>query len=233
MDENTPPNAPATKLSPLYNTKFARESCLTQEHFCFVAYHDTKGTASPDLLKLLNDTFSLEQDMTDLEQAITYVHTNVKREEKLLLRANIYPWSSPLPPPAWPSRVTSYSVSNYESIYTDEVKAFMVWKYYLGFNKHQILDSLNRLFRTDHSSTALKSAMTILFKNEGTIARLRKDAQQYDWWKPPPPEDSIDGRRVARADRLREAKKRMTEKALVQKQAWKTQERADSEQWNL
>ncbi|KAI9877182.1 MAG: hypothetical protein M1830_004617 [Pleopsidium flavum] len=229
MADNTSPGASATtstSRSPL-NTIFAQQSSFTEEHFSFIIYHVAKGTSSSDILITLNSTFTVEQNISDLEEAIAYIRRNGQRERQLLRRAKKYAWYMPEPLPDSDSRLSR----GYEQLYTEEMKAFMIWKYHLGLQRSTVLDSLNTLFKTNHNTTSFKITLTNLLKNERAVHRLEQDAKDFDWWKPPPSEDSAGGKRVARAGRLREAQKRMAKKAEEQKQWWETHETIDPEAW--
>jgi len=233
MADNKSPGAPATPSttrSPL-NTIFARTSSFAEEHLSFVIYHFARGTSPPDILTALNSTFTLEQNNSALEEAIAYIRRNVQREKQLLKRASNYAWCIPQPSPGWETRVGSRGDRGYDHLYTDEMRAFMIWKFHLGHHRSTVLDSLNALFKTNHNITSFKTTLTNLLKNERAVERLEQDAKQFGWWKPPPPGDSAGGKRVARAGRVREARKRMAGKAGEQKQWWKAQERVDPQVW--
>lgn len=199
--------------SKLLDTVFSRESPLTEEQFSFIIYHAVQGAGSADILTLVNGTFSLEENISTVEETISWIRRNVQREGLLLTRAKQYEWHLPVPPSAG-----NNAGSQRDRKWTDDMRAFILWKHELGHRKLTVLDSLNAQFKTQFSIGSMKVCLTNITNHEQTAEFLREYATSLDWWKPPPAPDSPEGVRIARHARRRAASKRLAERGQAQKQ---------------
>lgn len=220
MAERTTPAGPTTprKGNKSLDTEFARSSSLTEEQFSFVIHHVAQGASSEDVLALLNNTFSLKEDIFTVKETILYIRCNVQRERLLLKRASKYAWYTTPQPLA-----SSTPAGNDEGLgrgrkFTDEMRAFMIWKHELGYPKLSILTSLNNQFGTKLDISYLKGTLTSITKDEKTADHLVQSATSYGWWTQPPGPGTPDGMRAARHARVTAARKRHTARAQEQKQ---------------
>ena len=236
MADNQTLEEPATPRTAdkILNTVFARGSQFTEEHFSFIINHIDQGIDPPDILKLLNKTFSLEQSILAVEEAVSYIRRNIKREKLLRRRAVRYAWCTtprllPAPKPRLDTRET---ILGSEMVFSNEMKAFMIWNYLRGNQKPTVLTALNAQFRTGFELTSVKLGLTHLMKNEKAVEMLTEEAKRFEWWKPPHKPGTRDAKREQRAARLRAAKARLTGNAKGYKQ-WKgANEGAESEGWS-
>lgn len=219
MAENTTLGGPATRHNSIkiLDTAFARASPLTEEQFSFIIHYVDQGAVAADILSLLNNTFSLKEDIFTVEETILYIRCNVQREKALLRRATKYAWCT-TQQPAPKTRSGNDEGLGRERKFTDEMRAFILWKYELGHQKLTILKSFNAQFRTQFNISSLKLCLSNITKNSKTTELLAQHAMTFDWWKPPPAPESPEGARAARQARMRAAKKRHAERSQVQKQ---------------
>lgn len=220
MAERTTPASPATPPNGNKNldTEFARSSSLTEEQFSFIIHHVAQGATSGDVLALLNNTFSLKEDIFTVQETILYIRCNVERERLLLKRASKYAWCTTQEPLASNTRAGNDEDLGQGRKFTDEMRAFMLWKHALGDPKLSILNSLNNQFGTKFDITSLKWTLTNMNKNEKMGDLLVQSATSYGWWTPPPGPGTPGGMRAAKHARVTAARKRHAARAQEQKQ---------------
>ena len=232
MAENTALGGQAPQLNRIrvLDTAFARASPLTDEQFSFIIHHVDQGAAHADILTLLNDTFSLKENIVTVEETILYITCNKERKQALLKRAAKYSWGPAKPAPAPKIYFGNGEGLDRERKFTDEMRAFILWKFELGHRKLAILESFNTQFNTQFSITSLKICLTNITKNSKAAEQLAQYATTFGWWEPPPAPGSPAGVRAARQLRLRQARKRHAEKTQIQKNWMNGIGRFESEQ---
>ena len=217
----------------LVDTAFARASSLTEEHFCFIIHHAVQGVACADIVTLLNDTFSLQEDTFVVGETLAYIRRNVQREQYLLRQVTKYAWCPTQPPANSNTRPSTDTGLGGGRKFTDEMKAFMLWRYELGHQKLNILNSLNAQFETQFNITSVKHFLSNMVKNSKTTEALGQLAPSFSWWKPPPTPESPEGVRAAKQARVRAARKRHAERSQVQKQWVNGHGKSEMEQLQL
>lgn len=216
MADNIASGVPATSNNShrFLDTVFARESPLTEEQFSFIIHHADQGAGSADILKLLNNTWSLEENLFTVQETISYIRRNVQREQLLLSRAKQYVWCTTQHPANANTRTRN---NGGRERFTDEMKAFMFWKEGLGHQKLTILKLLNAQFKTQFNIISVKICLSSITRNDKFNEFLENYAMSFDWWKPPPNPDSSEGIRAARRASRKAAMKRHADRTQVQK----------------
>lgn len=210
--------ATSPRLHKQLDCVFARESSLTEEQFSFIIHHADQGAGSADILSLLNNTFSLKENIFTVEETISWIRRNFQRETLLLKRAKQYVWWTTQDPVAQNTPASNNEGRRRERRFDDEMRAFILWEYELGHRKTAILDSLNAQFKEQFNITSVKMCLGNIANNDRITEFLRQHAMVYDWWKPPPSPGTQEGLRAARHARRRAASKRHAERTQVQKQ---------------
>lgn len=208
----------------------------TDEQRSYALYYFTRDLPQKHILSLFNDEFSTNVSFSSLDRLIRRMRSKQNEREKILKDAEQYPWYiEPIPqnhrsltPIRKAPRVrldssnnsTATSPEDYvspNSDWTEEHKAFLIHHSYRGMKPDVLLECFNSTFGLDRRRAALMVVLHYIWKDDEVVAHLRQHAAKYPWYTPEAAPATPESKRTERAQRLRDARKRISGKKEIYK----------------
>ena len=208
----------------------------TDEQRSFSMYFFARGLPTKHIVNLFNAEFSANVSLSSLEKVLWRTRGKQNEREEILKAAEKYPWyTDPIPEdhrPLTPTRYethvrldgtndsTATSPDNHlpqSTDWTKEQKAFVLHHSYRGMKSDVLLECLNRMFHVDRTRSGLGVVLNYIWKDDDLVAHLRQHAEQYAWYTPEAAPGTPQSKKTERAQRMREARKRIS----VKKESYK------------
>lgn len=208
-----------------------RKILYTDEQRAYALYFFARGLSVKNIVSLFNEQFSLDVCFSTLEKFIRRTRSKQKEREEILKAAEQYPWyTDPIPKihrPLTPTRQVGSAQTNSTNDsgviaqenqpspskdWTKEQKAFLIHHSYRGMKQDVLLEYLNSTFGTNRRKGPLTSVLGWIWRNDKLVAQLRQHAEQFDWYTPEAASGTLESQRTEKAQRIRDARKRVSEK---------------------
>ena len=204
----------------------------TDEQRAFIMYHFAHGAPSKSMESLFNEQFSTRVSQRGLEALLWRMRNKPGKREEVLNTAKQYSWYTeststihcPLTPHRQKPGLRRNSSTNDLAAtpndtrlsssrdWTKEQKAFILYHSDRGVQSDVLLTHFNSRFVPSRNKTTLMNVLGRIWKDDELLAHLRQHAEQFPWYTPEPAPGTPESRTAEKAQRRREARRRMDEK---------------------
>lgn len=199
----------------------------SDEQRSYAMYYSARGFSVKQIVPLFNEQFSMDVSILNLDKLIW--RTRVKENEggEALRAAEQYSWyTEPVPEenrPSTPTQPVQESTNDSAAIFqekyhissrdwTKEQKAFVIHHDYRCMKEDALIELFNSTFPLNRKKQGLQVVLKHIWKDDKLVTHLRQHAQQFDWYTPEAAPGTPQSLKTEKAQRMREARKRISVK---------------------